>query len=166
MKGQYFSFDAVIGASIFILTLIAIMSYWYGVSNSMEQQQSSLAKEAIRIADILYSPQEIPYGLTLSWNDKHLNASKIDDLCSSGLNPAVELGSSYNVTIQFKSLETGQHSWSGCIWSSSGNTAEVQISSNNIYKMRRTASLYKEDGSTERAYVDIYVYEPTAPAKP
>lgn len=160
MKGQYFSFDAIVGASIFILTLIAIMSYWYGVSNSIEQQQSSLAKEAIRVADILYSPQEVPYGLTLGWNDKHLNQTKIYDLCFSGGDPAAALGSAYGVTINFHSVETGSDSWNGCIWSSSGSTEHVGISSSSIYKMRRTASLYNEDGGTERMYMDIYIYEP------
>jgi hypothetical protein len=157
MKGQYFSFDAVIGASIFILTLIAIMSYWYGISNSIEQQQSILAKEAMRIADIIYSPQEIPYGLALSWNDKHLNASKIDGLCHPLSDPSVALGSAYLVSVKFKSVETD--GTTDCTW------GDEKIVSNSIYRMRRTASLYNEDGTTERAYVDVYVYEP-APDTP
>lgn len=152
MKGQYFSFDAVIGASIFILTLVAIMSYWYGVSSSIEQQQSVLAKEAIRIADILYSPSETPYGITGSWSDKRLNLTKINELCDPDNPPPADvLKSSYGVAIDFNTREKPI-----CTWSESGYSFQA----NQTYKMRRVGSVYDDsDGSTKLGYVDIYVYE-------
>lgn len=161
MKGQYFSFDAIIGASIFILTLVAIFSYWYGVSNSIEQQQSTLAKEAIRIADILYSPTEIPYGLTVNWSDRHLVWEKIDGLCEE--NDAQEvLGSEYGVAIYFTDREGENECW----WYSSEYPGIESVGdegytlSNEIYKIRRVGSYLMDDGTTELGYVDIYVYNP------
>lgn len=149
MKGQYFSFDAIIGASIFILTLVAIFSYWYGVSNSIEQQQSALATEAIRIADILYSPTEVPYGITVNWSDKHLYVPKVEGLCNGESSPADALGSEYAVSIDFNTRGDDI-----CTW---GNPS---INSNEIYRMRRTGSYLYEDGTTQLGYVDIYVYNP------
>lgn len=163
MKGQYFSFDAIIGASIFILTLVAILSYWYGVSSSIEQQQSSFAKEAIRIADILYSPTTIPYGVTVNWTDRHLVWDKIDSEFCDGDDSASEiLGSEYGVAIHFSTREGGDED---CWWLSTSaypdSVDEDQyVSSNEIYRIRRTASYLFEDGRTELGYVDIYVYNP------
>lgn len=163
MKGQYFSFDAIVGASIFILTLVAIFSYWYGVSNSIEQQQSTLAKEAIRIADVLYSPTVVPYGTTVNWSDRHLVAEKISsELCDEG-NAAEVLGSEYGVAVHFTD-RSGEHM--DCWWYSSnpdpGDAVgdEDYISSNEIYRVRRVGSYLFDDGTTELGYVDIYVYNP------
>ncbi len=149
MKGQYFSFDAIIGASIFILTLVAIFSYWYGVSNSIEQQQSALATEAIRIADILYSPTEVPYGITVNWSDKHLYVPKVETLCEGDTPAADALGSEYAVSIEFNTREDDV-----CTW------GDQSINSNEIYRMRRTGSYLYGDGTTQLGYVDIYVYNP------
>jgi hypothetical protein len=148
MKGQYFSFDAIIGASIFILTLVAILSYWYGVSSSIEQQQSSLAKEATRIADILYSPSTVPYGITLNWSDKHINATKVEELCRYGGDPAIMLGSEYAVAIDFK---TREDAIPYCPWGAAPY-------SNEVYRVRRVGSYLFDDGTTELGYVDVYVY--------
>ena len=163
MKGQYFSFDAIVGASIFILTLVAIFSYWYGVSNSIEQQQSVLAKEAIRIADILYSPTEIPYGTTVNWSDRHMVWEKIEnELCDD--NDAQEvLGSEYGVAIHFTNRE-GALSKS-CWWYSTSTyedsvDASSYFASNEIYHVRRVGSYLYDDGTTDLGYVDVYVYNP------
>ncbi len=147
MKGQYFSFDAIIGASIFILTLVAIFSYWYGVSNSIEQQQTVYAKEAIRIADILYSPTEVPYGITVNWSNKHINLSKVNALCTGGADPTEMLNSEYAVAINFNTQDDNI-----CTW------GPTSFSSKEIYHIRRVGSYLDSDGSTSLGYVDIYVY--------
>ena len=161
MKGQYFSFDAIIGASIFILTLIAILSYWYGVSNSIEQQQTVFSREAIRIADLLYSPSDVPYGITMNWSDRHINSTKImEDFC--GQSTAKEtLGSEYAVAIHFTNRE-GDLFGPPCWWTS--DVAEAQASdyiyATDVYRLRRVGSYLTESGETELGYVDIYVYNP------
>ncbi|MBN2121959.1 hypothetical protein JW721_02790 [Candidatus Micrarchaeota archaeon] len=150
MKGQYFSFDAVIGASIFILTLVAIMSYWYGVSGSIEQQQSMLAKEAIRIADILYSPVAVPYGVAFDWNDRRLSLEKVDSLCYGGVPPREAMDSQYEVAMEFNTRTAFICDW----------PIDTEIEANEIYKLRRVATFVDEDGDSETGYVDIYVYVP------
>lgn len=150
MKGQYFSFDAVIGASIFILTLVAIMSYWYGVSGSIEQQQSMLAKEAMRISEILYSPLEVPYGVALDWKDRRLSMEKAEELCGGGESPKEAMDSQYAVAMDFNT-RTGEI----CYWSES-----EQIEANEIYKLRRVGTFLDAHGNSETGYVDIYVYVP------
>jgi len=153
MKGQYFSFDAIIGASIFILTLIAILSYWYGVSNSIEQQQTVYAKEAIRIADIIYSPSSIPYGVTVNWSDKHIDVGKVESLCGTDT-AANLLGSEYAIAINFHD-EMDLDCW----WLSPG-TSEVSgyTAATEVYRMRRVGSYVNSEGNTTLGYVDIYVY--------
>lgn len=161
MKGQYFSFDAIVGASIFILTLVAIFSYWYGVSNSIEQQQSILAKEAIRIADILYSPTQIPYGTTVNWSDRHLVWDHINTNLCGGEDAQEVLGSEYGVAIHFTTRTESNDCW---WYSSSAYEDSVEKSSyfasNEIYHVRRVGSYLYDDGTTELGYVDIYVYNP------
>jgi hypothetical protein len=152
MKGQYFSFDAVIGASIFILTLVAIMSYWYGVSSSIEQQQSSLAKEAIRVADIIYSPTEVPYGITMGWDDKRISRDKVEYLCAEYGEPSEVselLDSQYGVVVDFNVREDRI-----CIWPN-----VLSISSNEIYKIRRTGTFIDSEGNSETGYLDIYIFD-------
>ena len=159
MKGQYFSFDAIIGASIFILTLIAILSYWYGVSNSIEQQQTVYAKEAIRIADILYSPAEIPYGVTVNWSDKHIDLEKAQNLCGGGTSASAVLGSEYAVAIHFTDLEGSEID---CVWASilddQDPTITAPADATEVYRMRRVGSYVNSEGNTTLGYVDIYVY--------
>ncbi len=164
MKGQYFSFDAIVGASIFILTLVAIFSYWYGISNSIEQQQSILAKEAIRIADILYSPTEIPYGTTVNWSDRHLVWNHIEsNLCGGGDAQEV-LGSEYGVAIHFTTRTGSENCWwySTSVYADSVDASSYGAS-NEIYHVRRVGSYLIEDEgewTTDLGYVDIYVYNP------
>jgi len=159
MKGQYFSFDAIIGASIFILTLVAILSYWYGVSNSIEQQQTVYSKEAIRIADILYSPSSVPYGITVNWSDKHIDLSKVESLCTA-TNANVVLGSEYGVAVHF-SDRVGDVVPDDCIWSSTISDGVTEYTlANEIYKVRRVGSYVDSEGNTTLGYVDIYVYNP------
>ena len=157
MKGQYFSFDAIIGASIFILTLIAILSYWYGVGNSIEQQQTVYAKEAIRIADILYSPTEIPYGVTVNWSDKHIDLVKVHELCEGGTSASEVLGSEYAVAIHFTDNPIGTVD---CIWGSEVTSDQpyTQLTATEVYRMRRVGSYVNSEGNTTLGYVDIYVY--------
>jgi hypothetical protein len=150
MKGQYFSFDAVIGASIFILTLVAIMSYWYGVSGSIEQQQSMLAKEAVRVADILYSPLKVPYGVSLGWNDKRISREKVEMLCDGGISPKEAMDSQYSILMEFNTRTKEV-----CLWADS-----PEIEANEIYKLRRVGTFLDKDGNAETGYVDIYIYIP------
>lgn len=163
MKGQYFSFDAIIGASIFILTLVAVMSYWYGVNSSIEQQQSSLSREAIRVSEMLYSPQALPYGATVGWDDTHLNWSRIyEDFCWNA-DASEVLGSEYGVAIHFSTVSGAHECWWYSTPKDSGATGSNYIIASEIFRMRRVGSYFiggEVGGYTELGYVDVHIYNP------
>ncbi len=49
MKGQYFSFDAIIASVIFVMALVALLSYWHSVKSYLDSQNDEISKEAIQI---------------------------------------------------------------------------------------------------------------------
>lgn len=159
LKGQYFSFDAIIGGVIFILTAMALFSYWYGISGTLDQRHESLAKEAFRISEMLYTP--IDPGLAVDWRDAHLNYSRVGEICGSGTSPQEAFGSGYGVSISFNEVDKEKDPEGRgridpvCVW----GLKEEDIQSENIYRFRRTASYQYEDGNTTLGYVDIFVYE-------
>ena len=158
MKGQYFSFDAIIGGVIFILTAMALFSYWYGISGTLDQRHDMLAKEAFRVSEMIYTP--VDPGLSVGWRDQHINYSKFNGgHCQWMMAPQEAFGSGYGITIYFyeiKSDPQGEVSeLDGCRWGT-----EEYASSENVYRFRRTASYLYEDGNTTLGYMDIVVYEP------
>ncbi len=152
MKGQYFSFDAIIGGIIFILTAMALFSYWNGVNSSLDQNHDLLAREAFRISEMLFTPADP--GLSVDWRDSHLNYSIIDG-CQWAKSPQEAFGSGYLTTIIFNEVYEGGDVDAICLW----GTAEKDIDSQSIYRMRRPVSYLHRDGSTSLGYVDILVYE-------
>ena len=59
MKGQYFSFDAIIGFTIFILILMTILSYWYSATSYFNTIENPMNKEAYRISEIILSDSSL-----------------------------------------------------------------------------------------------------------
>ena len=91
MKGQYFSFDAIIATVIMVLAFSSLVAYWYGAQTVVESRTYSRLADANRIAESLLSP-----GSPSNWNDlgdinqirqigiatsfgNELNRSKVDD---------------------------------------------------------------------------------------
>ncbi len=157
MKGQYFSFDAIIGGVIFILTAMALFSYWYGISGTLDQRHEALAKEAFRISEMVLTP--IEPGFAMGWRDAHLNYSRLNEGrgCQWAESPQEAFGSGYGVTIYFLEIApTGDvHEVPGCRW----GIRQEDIDSDNIYRFRRAASYADSGGNTSLGYVDILVYE-------
>lgn len=56
MKGQYFSFDAIVAAVIMVLAFSTLLAYWYGVQSVIESRTGNFYYSSIRIADSLLSP--------------------------------------------------------------------------------------------------------------
>lgn len=56
MKGQYFSFDAIIATVIMVLATTTLVSYWFGVQSVVDSRNSPLHSDAMRIAESLVSP--------------------------------------------------------------------------------------------------------------
>jgi len=162
MKGQYFSFDAIIGAVIFVLALVALLSYWHSVRSFLDYQNDPLTKEAIRISNNLFTPPSPSiacgsmsrFGLAMGVDDRRVNGRILacaGTITQDSLKKA--LGTPYNVTITVAG--TGE------------STAEVTIgapvspnpnSVSNMVNIRRLATVVNADGSTYLATVDLKVY--------
>jgi hypothetical protein len=56
MKGQYFSFDAIIATVIMVLAFSSLVAYWYGAQAVVESRTHSKLADANRIAESLLSP--------------------------------------------------------------------------------------------------------------
>ncbi|MEW5996234.1 MAG: hypothetical protein AB1657_01420 [Candidatus Micrarchaeota archaeon] len=155
LKGQYFSFDAIIGGVIFILTAMALFSYWYGITSAFDQRHELLAKEAFRVSEILFTP--LSPGVAVDWKDAHINSSRLVPACSGNADPRQAFGSGYPVTIYFQEVGRDGGISEICRWG-----GEDYLRSGNVYRFRRAASYADEEQETSLGYVDIFVYEPPA----
>lgn len=158
MRGQYFSFDAIIGGVIFILTAMALFSYWYGITSSFDQRHEMLSKEAFRISEMLMAPVEP--GVAVGWRDPHFNYSLVareSDGCDwDGQSPQNAFGSPYPVFVSFNEISSSGGIREICPWGDKG------FQSDNVYRFRRTLSYLHGDGRTSLGFVDIFIYEPPA----
>jgi len=157
MKGQYFSFDAIIAAVIFMMAIVMLLGYWHSVKSFLEYQSGAVSREAMRVASALFVPafpegsdcdRMVNLGFSVSWNDRRVNESVI--ACSAA-QPNYWLkekfSSPYNISMKFN--YDGSDTWIG---------AEDPGSDSEVVKMRRAATIVKETGETALATVDIYLY--------
>ena len=56
MKGQYFSFDAVVASVIMVIAVTSLVAYWFGVQSVAESRSSNMYADSLRIAESLLSP--------------------------------------------------------------------------------------------------------------
>jgi len=162
MKGQYFSFDAIIASVIFVLALVALLSYWHSVRSFLDFQNDALSKDAIRVSNLLLGPPFPPesdcsdmelLGFTRSWDDKRIDESTL--VCAEvwgrdqdWLKTVTE--SSNNLSIHVTYLSAGGEFIIGEM--PSGELSD-------IVKIRRLATVVDDDGKTHLATVDTTVYQ-------
>jgi len=103
MKGQYFSFDAIIATVIMALAFSSLVAYWNGAQTVVESRTYSRLADANRVAESLLSP-----GSPANWDSKsisdirqigiatdfgnELNMSKVDKLKAYAVDHYVEVG--------------------------------------------------------------------------
>jgi len=56
MKGQYFSFDAVVATLIMVVAITSLVAYWFGVQSVVESRNNPMYADSLRIAESLLSP--------------------------------------------------------------------------------------------------------------
>lgn len=163
MKGQYFSFDAIIASVIFVLALVALLSYWHSVKSFLDFQDDSLSREAVRISNLLFAPPSFKtalssdcgnmdqLGFALSWDDRRVNSSVIQ--CAASKDQAwlrEALGASSGVLLEIKYVNKGTYLKIG---------GDVPESTANIVKIRRLATIVNSTtGDTDLAYFDLSLY--------
>ncbi|GEM_PF-4541370 len=64
MKGQYFSFDAIVASVIFMLGMTLLLGQWFSVKQSTDLTNDYLQEDAFRASDILLSS-----GVPNDWHD-------------------------------------------------------------------------------------------------
>jgi hypothetical protein len=163
MKGQYFSFDAIIASIIFVLALTTLLSYWNGTRNTFDLQNNEMQKEASRISNFLFAPgvpanvdckKQTQIGFSLSWQDKRMNKTQVK--CASGAKLS-QNALKGNFTTQFNIS----------IYFDKGTSREKLIgqdittvpSSRNIVRVHRVASVLNETNLEELSNVDVFVYQ-------
>jgi hypothetical protein len=168
MKGQYFSFDAIIAAVIFVMALVALLSYWHSVKSYLDYQADPLSREAVRISNLLFTPPSPSpdctamsrFGFSLAWDDRRINSSILD--CASlmtGVSPTwlkQRLGTPYEVSIIVSDLSSDIPATVAVI----GGSADDVKNAEEVVKMRRLATVVNPDGSTYLAAFDLSLYTP------
>jgi hypothetical protein len=163
MKGQYFSFDAIIASVIFVMALVALLSYWHSVKAYLDYQNDDLSREAIRISNLLFTPPSPQptscdtmnrFGLSVSWDDRRLDSAIIS--CAEGKDSTwlqQELGSSYPLMMNITRLTDMKVVTIG---------SQVQPSSTgkmDVVKIRRAATVVNlTSGETYPADIDLVLY--------
>ncbi len=159
MKGQYFSFDAIMASVIFVLALVALLSYWHSVRSFLDFQNDQISKDAVRISNLMFTPPSPTpdcatmdrLGFALDWADQRVNESVV--ACSGTQSQdwlKQELGTPYNVSIKFTNLANGSVTYIG---------GAVPSGTTNVVKIRRLATVMNGTGGTYLASVDLSLYQ-------
>ena len=160
LKGQYFSFDAIVASVIFVLALVSLLSYWNSLRNSLDFQNSAVSKESVRVSNALTeqgTPENVACNLMnrlgfansngkINWSI--VECAETASFDQDQLKNKLETG--YNVTIVFERADGSQV----IIGPELDQNLIDDLS--NIYKIRRIVSL--DSPEDEIAYLDLYLY--------
>lgn len=159
MKGQYFSFDAIIASVIFILSLVALLSYWHSVRSFLDYQSDPLSRDAIRVSNLLFTPPSPSpstcatmnrLGFALAWDDRRIDPAVLD--CADDQSQVwlrERLDTPYGVSIKVTNLANNS------VVSLGG---DVPPSAVNVVNIRRVATAVNGTGGTYLARFDITMY--------
>jgi hypothetical protein len=165
-KGQYFSFDAIIAAVIFVLTLIMLLSYWYSVRSYLDFQANDLNKEATRLSNLLVLPASgdcnslTRLGLANSFSDKRMNISLLNCLNEkmSAAQVRSNLSSSYDVSI----VVTDTYENEEYIFGPDPTKKSFTGKHKEVSKFRRVGTIADVPTKTgledHMATIDLYIY--------
>ena len=160
MKGQYFSFDAIIASVIFLMAVVMLLGYWHSVKLFLDYQSGSVSKEAMRVASALFVPgfpegascdTMVNLGFATSWDERLINETTL--LCAEEEAADDEewlkekFATPYDVSIHVAYGD--DELWIG---------DDEPSSESEIVKMRRGGTVIREDGTTALAVLDIFVY--------
>ncbi len=165
MKGQYFSFDAIIASVIFVMALVALLSYWHSVKSYLDSQNDDISKEAVRISDALLSPPSSTtcasmqrLGLAIGYEDKRINSTLLD--CASRMSQSAfkqNLTTGYGVSVTVSRVGTTP---SSILYTLGGSIPSAPSAPSSIVKVRRLASFVNStSGEQFLAAIDISVYK-------
>lgn len=158
-KGQYFSFDAIVASVIFILALVSLLSYWHSLRTALDSQTNDLAREALRISDMLLTPGHPEgarcnamdqLGLSMGWQDRRVNKTKFD--CAGTLDEVQlrnKLHTPFNISIIVDEAPAA----------AIGDDIRTIGNPKQVAKVRRVVAILNESGQETIAAFDIYLYQ-------
>jgi len=162
MKGQYFSFDAIVASVIFVLAVVALLSYWHSVKSYLDYQSDDLSREAVRISNLLLTPAYPAgscgdsiesLGLSGQWSERSRISSQALS-CAEGEDSAwlkERLGTPYEVFVEVHEIGTGADE------RTIGTAPPADAAT--IVKLRRLATMVDEQAGTATvAAIDVSVY--------
>lgn len=167
-KGQYFSFDAIVASVIFVLALMALLSYWHGVRTYLGYQNNDIQKDSIRVSNLLFAPaypdsavdssfdcdsiQRL--GFSKKWDSKVLNYSFIVGAESCGTNQEwlkTRLATPYNVSVRISYVSSDLDDQL-----IGGDIPDIPLK--EVVTMRRLATVVEDDGESHLARIDVRLY--------
>jgi len=160
MKGQYFSFDAIIASVIFVLALVALLSYWHSVRAFLDYQNDPLGKEAIRVSNLFFLPSSptddcntmTRFGLAAGIDDKRVSSVVLG--CAKGKDEAWlqrTLGTGYGVSLRVTNVSDSHYV-------TIGGDVPTSPAPVNVVRMRRLATVVNPDDTTYLVMVDLSMY--------
>jgi len=99
-KGQFFSYDAVIGGVIFVIAFALLASYWWGVGSTLNPEREDMMREALRVSDFLLTEGNPPY-----WHESAQEDIKLVGFATSGENASL----SEDKLSRFRELSEGDY---------------------------------------------------------
>ncbi|HSB47308.1 MAG TPA: hypothetical protein VLD37_04785 [Candidatus Bilamarchaeum sp.] len=159
MKGQYFSFDAIIASVIFVLALVALLSYWHSVRSFLDFQNDQLTKDAIRVSNLMFTPPSPDttcgtmdhLGFSVAWDDRRVNESVIE--CAKIQSPSwikEKFGTPFGTSIKVTKVDDESN-----VTVIGG---DVPSNAMNVVNIRRLATVVNATGGTYLAKFDLSVY--------
>jgi hypothetical protein len=160
MKGQYFSFDAIIASVIFVLALVALLSYWHSVRSFLDFQNDALSKDAVRVSNLIFTPPSPSsncadierLGFAFDWDDRRVDESLL--ICAENMDQKDlrdTLGTSNALYIEVKNLANDNLRKIG--------GEKVPSNATDVVKIRRLATVVDSAGDTYLASIDMSVYK-------
>lgn len=108
LKGQYFSFDAIVAAIIFILGITLLMGNWFAIRQASDSTPMQLQEDALRVSDVLLSPG-VPQNWYVYYRLPYLLGVSKAGLSQGGGQPGVFLNRSVLNAVDFS---TTPSTWS------------------------------------------------------
>ncbi|MFH1785817.1 MAG: hypothetical protein ABH842_05295 [Candidatus Micrarchaeota archaeon] len=165
MKGQYFSFDAIIASVIFVLALVALLSYWHSVRSFLDYQNDPMSKEAVRVSNLLFTPPTFTtglpsicpnmerLGLAFDWTDRRIDPDLVDCAESNNGNPTwlnEKLSTPYTLTLVMSNVSDASQ------FISIGTAPTDPL---HVVKIRRLGTVLANDGTTYLVNLDLSLYK-------
>ncbi|MGB9719085.1 MAG: hypothetical protein ACPL06_00630 [Candidatus Anstonellales archaeon] len=148
LKGQYFSFDAMVATIIFLMTILAFFSYWNALKSSLAEEQGFMEKEAIRISNAVFTPDLSRGGIGMSWSDKRIRPDK---LSFAAAKMREVYNSPYDIYIEIRVGYAGAQRWEAGL-------NPLMKKTERIVKITRVGTGILRSGEEVPVIIDVYLY--------